>query len=90
METRCCKALFPNNNKKRTPEDSLIPPLREKLEKKMFVFILFSSRGLRGGTFASTSKIANTLTKNSSRDDRPSISTQNQPTANSIRVGQGQ
>ena len=35
-------------------------------------------------------KIVNTLIKNSSRDDTPSISTKNQPTANPLRVGQGQ
>ena len=37
-----------------------------------------------------TLKIVNTLIKNSSRDGRPLISTLNQPTANPLRVGQGQ
>ena len=44
--------------------------------KKMFVFLgLFVHAAVRGGTCAFTLKIVNTLIKNSSRDDRPSIST---------------
>ena len=43
---------------------------------KMFVFLeLFVHAAVRGGTRAFTLKIVNTLIKNSSRDDRPSIST---------------
>ena len=43
---------------------------------KMFVFLrLFVHAAVRGGTCAFTLKIVNTLIKNSSRDDRPSIST---------------
>ena len=61
--------------------------------KKMFVFLglLFVHAAVRGGTCAFTLKIVNTLIKNSSMscDDRPSISTQKQPTANLVRVGQG-
>ena len=37
-----------------------------------------------------TLKIVKTLVKICSRDDRPSISTWNQPTANPLCVGQGQ
>ena len=44
--------------------------------KKMFVFLgLFVHAAVRGRTCAFTVKIVNTLIKNSSRDDRPSIST---------------
>ena len=58
--------------------------------KKGFVFLgLFVDVAVRGGTCAFTSKIVDTLIKNSSRDDRPSISTNKQPTANPVRVGQG-
>ena len=58
--------------------------------KKMFVFLgLFVHAAVRGGTCALTLKIVNTLIKNSSRDDRPSISTKKQPTATPVRVGQG-
>ena len=45
-------------------------------EKKMFVFPgLFVHATVRGGTCSFTLKNVNTLIKNSSRDDRPSIST---------------
>ena len=54
------------------------------------VFILFVGAAARGGTCAFALKNVSTLIKNSSRDDRPSISTKNQPTANPPRVGQGQ
>ena len=44
--------------------------------KKMFVFPgLFVHAAVRGGTCAFTLKIVNTLMRNSSRDDRTSIST---------------
>ena len=43
--------------------------------QKMFFFGLFVHAAVRGGTCAFTLKIVNTLMKNSSRDDRPSIST---------------
>ena len=57
----------------------------------MFVFLLlFVHAAARGGACAFTLRISNTLTKNSSRNDRPSISTQNQPMVNPIRVDQGQ
>ena len=42
----------------------------------VFVFLgLYVYAAVRGGTCAFTLKIVNTLIKNSSRDDRPSIST---------------
>ena len=51
----------------------------------MFVFLgLFVHAAVRGGTCAFTLKIVNTLIKNSSRDDRPSIDieeTHGQPTS---------
>ena len=76
METRCSKVIFPKySNKKKPAEDTLVPPLREHREK-MFVFLgLFVHAAVRGETCAFTLKIGNTLIKNSSRDDRPSIST---------------
>ena len=44
--------------------------------KKVFVFLgLLVHAAVRGGTCAFRLKIVNTLIKNSSRDDRPSIST---------------
>ena len=40
METRCCKVLFPNYLKKKSAEDTHVPPLWRK-EGKMFVFFLY-------------------------------------------------
>ena len=79
METRCSKVIFPNYSKKKPAEDTLVPPLWGTREKKYFevlVFLLglFVHASVRGGTCAFTLKM-NTLIKNSSRDDRPSIST---------------
>ena len=89
METRCSKVIFPNYSKKKPAEDTLAPPLWGTREN-MFVFLgLFVHSAVRDGTCAFTLKIVNTLIKNSSRDDRPSISTEEQPTANPLRVGQG-
>ena len=88
METRCCKVLFPSYSKKKTAEDTLVPPLWGKREK-MFFLALFVHAAVRGESCAFTLKIVNTLINNSSRDDRPSISTSNQPTANPVRDGQG-
>ena len=72
METRCCKVCFPK-----------IYILKNGLKIRSYrrcgknggenVF----HAGARGGTCAFTLKIVNTLIKNSSRDDRPSISTYN-------------
>ena len=63
---------------------------RGRTGKKMFVFYwLFVHAAVRGGTCAFTLKVVNTLIKNSSRDDRPSISTCKRPMANPVRVGQG-
>ena len=44
METRCCKSLFPNYSKRKSFEDTLVPPLREKLEH-MLAFDIICSRG---------------------------------------------
>ena len=55
---------------------------------KMFVFLgLFARAAVRGGTCAFMLKSVNTLIKNSSRDDRPSISTYNQPMAKPLVSG---
>ena len=64
METRCCKVFFPNYSKKKTAEDTLVPPLWGK-RKKVF-FGLFVHTAVRGGTCAFTLKIVNRLIKNSS------------------------
>ena len=87
METRCSKVFFPNYSKKKPAEDTVGPPLWGTREKNVFLG-LFVHAAVRGGTCAFTLKTV-TLIKNSSRNDRPSISTQYQPTANSLRVGLG-
>ena len=75
METRSSKVIFPNYSKKKPAEDTSYRRYGEHGEK-MFVFLgLFVHSAVRGGTCAFTLKIVNTLIKNSSRDDRPSIST---------------
>ena len=80
------QSFFPNYSKNNSAEDTLVPPLWQK-RGGIFVFVHAAARG---GTCALTLKIVNTLVKNSSRDDRPSISTYNKPAANPLRVGQGQ
>ena len=55
METRCCKVCFENPQKKKSAEDTLVPPLREKREKKCY-YSLFVHAAVRGGTCAFTSK----------------------------------
>ena len=54
------------------------------------LLILLVHAATRGGIRTFTLKMVNTLIKNSSRDDRPSISTRNQHTTNPLRAGQGQ
>ena len=73
MDTRrCSKVFWLNYSKINSAEDTLIPPLWEKRG----IFFFFSVHAAaRGGTCAFTLKIVNTLIKDSSRDDRPSIST---------------
>ena len=75
METRCCKVFFPNYSKKKTAEDTLVPPLRGKREKKVCFFRIICSRCCTRRTCGFTLEIVNTLIKNSSRDDGHSIST---------------
>ena len=91
METRCSKVIFPNYSKKKPAEDTLVPPLWGTRGKNVCLFFLglFVHAAARGATCAFPLKIVNTLTKNSSRDDRPSISTKKKPTVNPVRVGQG-
>ena len=76
--------------KTKPAEDTVVPPLWGTREKMLVFLGLLVHAVVRGGTCASTLKIVSTLIKNSSRDDRPSISTKKQPTANLVRVGQGQ
>ena len=62
----------------KSAEDALVPPLWEKRGKKVFFFhffILFVHAAARDGTCAFTLKVVNTVIKNSSCDDRHSIST---------------
>ena len=47
METRCCKSLFPNYSKRKSAEDTLVPPLCEKLESEYIHKALRSAGGLR-------------------------------------------
>ena len=65
--------VFKKKRKKKPAEDTLVPPLWGTREKN----VCFSRivHAVRGGTCAFTLKIVNTLIINSSRDDRPSIST---------------
>ena len=81
METRCSKLSFQTIEKRNRLK---ILSYRRyggtaamgNTGGKMFVFLgLFCHPAVRGGTCAFTLKIINTLIKNSSRDDRPSIST---------------
>ena len=87
METRSSKVIFINYSKRKPAEDTLVPPLWGKREKKKGFLGICSRCCTRRNLF--TLKIVNTLVNNSSRDDRPSISTQDQPKANPVRVGQG-
>ena len=76
METRCSKVIFPNYSKKKPAQDTRSYRRYGEHGEKMFVFLgLFVNAAVRGGTCAFTLKIVNTLIKNSSRDDKPSIST---------------
>ena len=75
METRCFKVIFSNYLEKKTAEDTLVPPLWGKRDKKFVFLVLFVHAAVCGGTCAFTLKFVNMLIKNSSRDDRPSIST---------------
>ena len=75
METRCPKSSFQTFQKRNRLEIRSYRCYGEHGEK-MFVFLgLFVHAAVRGGTCAFTLKIVNTLIKNSSRGDRPSIST---------------
>ena len=85
------KVMFTNYSKTKSAEDTLVPPLWEKRGENVgFFSIIFVHAAARGRTCAFTLKTGSTLIKNSSRDDRLSISTLNQPMANVLRVGQGQ
>ena len=74
METRCYKVFFPNYSKRNRLK---ILSYRHHAEngKKMFGFSgSFAHATVCGGNCAFTLNIVSTLIKNSSRDDRPSIS----------------
>ena len=77
METRCSKVIFPDywyQNRNRLKIRSY--RRYEEHGKQMFAFLgLFVHAAVRGGTCAFTLKIVNTLIENSSRDNRPWIST---------------
>ena len=75
METRCSKFFFPNYSKKKPAEDTAYHRCGEH-GNFFFAFLgLFVHAAVRGGSSAFTLKIVNTLIKNSSREERPSIST---------------
>ena len=76
METRCSKFIFPNYAyTKKKAEYTVVPPVWGT-RGKMLVFLgLFVHAAVCGGTCDFMLKIVNTLIKNSSRDDKPSIST---------------
>ena len=57
--------------------------------KHIYIYIVLDAAA-RGGICACTSNVVYTPIHNSSRDDRPSISTKNQRTFNPLRVRQGQ
>ena len=76
METRCSKVFFPNYSKRNRLKILLSYRRYGEHGGKKNVFPgLFVHTAVRGGTCAFTLKIVNTLIKNSSRDDRHSIST---------------
>ena len=56
----------------------------------VFLFCSFVHEPARGATCAFTLNTVNTLIKTSSRDDKTFHLDTNQPTANRLRVGQGQ
>ena len=89
METRCSKVIFSNYSKKKPAQDTLVPPLWGTRGKNVRFLVLFFDAAVRGGTSAFTLKVVNTLIKKSSRDEKPSISTEKQPTPNPVRVGHG-
>ena len=74
METRCCKIYFQTIQKRNRLKILSYRRYGENGEKKNAFWGLFVHAAVRGGTCAFTMKIVNTLIKNSSRDDRPSIS----------------
>ena len=58
METRCSNVFFQKYSKKKSAEDTLVPPLWEHAEK-MFVFLgLFVHSAVRGGTCVGKFKTA--------------------------------
>ena len=73
METRCFHEKL--EFQRYSPKD-FCTAAKGNTGEKMFVFLgLFVHAAVRGETCAFTLKIGNTLIKNSSSDDRPSIST---------------
>ena len=86
MVKRCCKNLFPNYSKEISAEDTRTAAMRKNVCFSHMICV----RGCTRRNLSFALKIVNTLIKNSSRDDRTSISTYNQSTANLFRVGQGQ
>ena len=58
--------------KKESAEDTIVPPLWGKREKRL-IFCITVHAPVRGGTCAITLKTFSALINDSSRDDRPSI-----------------
>ena len=90
METRCCQVFVSKLFKKNVGSRYSRTAAMGKKGNKYLFLILFLHGAARGANCAFTLKMVNTLIKSISRDDRLSISTLTQPTANPLRVGQGQ
>ena len=85
METRGCQVFCPISKKWNRPK--ILSYGDVGINIKTYIVL---DAAARGGTCACASKVVYTPTDISSRDDRPSISTQKQRTVNPLRVGQGQ
>ena len=75
METRCPKVIFPNYSKKKPAEGTLVPPLWGTRGKNVCFSRIICLRCCTRRNLRFHVETVNTLIKNSSRDDRPTIST---------------
>ena len=89
METRSSKVIFPNYSKKKPAEDTLVPPLWGTRGKNVRFSRIICSRCCTRRNLRFHVENCQHAHQNSSRNDRPSISTYKQPTANPVRVEQG-
>ena len=75
METRCSKVIFPNYSKKKPAEDTLVPPLWGTREENLCFSRIICSRCCTRRNLRFHVENCQHADQNSSRDDRPSIST---------------